>query len=260
MKYLYTYQTIVHFSCTVNTHFIKLRCLPCMNHCQHIIEEKFIIYPSIKFNSSNDSFGNRIMYGGSTSPHDSLAYISSGIVELDEYRIPDTNASPMYLAPTSKTQLSDEMKDLCNRIVPPHITCGDTMQQAQQLCQLVYENMTYQAAATNMNTTAAEAFTSRKGVCQDYAHILIALCRGAGIKARYANGFIAGEGETHAWVEVHDGNEWKALDPTHGWNIINQGYIKIAHGRDADDCPVSRGTYMGMALQQTDIRVIVNAL
>ncbi|MGM9675601.1 MAG: transglutaminase family protein [Bacteroidaceae bacterium] len=79
-----------------------------------------------------------------------------------------------------------------------------------------------------------------EGVCQDYAHLLVAACRASGIRARYVNGLTVGEGATHAWVEAYEDGQWIGLDPTAG-RCIDYGYIKIAHGRDVGDCPSNRG-------------------
>lgn len=252
-QYLYNYQTIVRFYGDVNRHFVKLRCMPCNNSCQQVEQEDFIIHPNFPYKKDYDAFGNRIIYGGSIYPHDSLAYISSGIVNLSPYSIPAEKAEPMYYCNTVKTTINREIGITGN---------GASLQpldDAISLCHHVYNHMTYTPSATGVETTAAEAFAMAKGVCQDYAHILIALCRNHKIPARYVNGFISGEGATHAWVEIFDGKEWRGLDPTHD-QLIEYGYIKLAHGRDADDCPVSRGTFIGGNGHQTEIRVIVYEL
>jgi transglutaminase-like putative cysteine protease len=88
---------------------------------------------------------------------------------------------------------------------------------------------------------------------------MIALCRRQGIPARYVNGFLVGEGETHAWVEIFDGYNWLGFDPTHNCRI-SDGYVKLAHGRDAHDCSVSRGMYTGQAQQQTTIHVTLHEI
>ena len=77
-----------------------------------------------------------------------------------------------------------------------------------------------------------------------------------GIGARYVCGFMQGEGVTHAWVEVYCNGYWLALDPTHN-RKIEYGYIKLAQGRDAADCPVNRGVFTGSAIQTTHVEVIV---
>lgn len=213
-----------------------------------------MLYPSdFSMNDGTDAFGNRTIYGGTTKPHNSLAYISSGIVELDWYRIPADKAEPYYICATKKTTLCPEMITGLNDLP------SSPIDKAMALSHHVFANMQYVPLSTGTETTATEAFMAHKGVCQDYSHILIALCRHYGIPARYVNGFIAGEGETHAWVEIYDGEAWLGIDPTHDCQIMT-GYIKIAHGRDADDCHVNRGSYFGNACQQTEIHVIVNEL
>lgn len=260
MRYIYSYQTIVRFSQSVNSHFLKLRCLPCVNSCQKIVQSNFMLHPTFMKNESYDTFGNHIIVASSLELHDSMAYISSGIVELDEYRIPEREIKPYYFVETLKTAYTPEMEIVESEYYE------DKWQKALALCVEVYRWMHYEPNITDMSTTAGAAFAQRRGVCQDYAHILIALCRHYGIAARYVNGFIAGEGQTHAWVEVYVENEedettgcWRGLDPTHGI-YIEYGYIKLAHGRDADDCSVSRGVYTGSATQKTEIRVVVNEL
>lgn len=110
-----------------------------------------------------------------------------------------------------------------------------------------------------LHTTAADAFASRMGVCQDYAHLMVALCRAAGFHARYVCGLMMGEGQTHAWVEVYDGLCWYAFDPTND-TAVATGFIKIAHGRDALDCSVSRGVYTGISNQTTNVSVTVKEI
>lgn len=74
--------------------------------------------------------------------------------------------------------------------------------------------------------------------------MLIAACRCAGVPARYVNGFLVGEGETHAWVEVHDECCWRGLDPTNR-HEVDCGYIALSHGRDFTDCPIERDAVAG---------------
>jgi len=88
---------------------------------------------------------------------------------------------------------------------------------------------------------------------------MIAFCRANKLPARYVNGFLEGVGQTHAWVEVFDGYSWQGLDPTHDRTRL-QGYVKIAHGRDSADCPVSRGMFSGNADQQTLINVTLQEI
>ena len=249
-RYLYSYQTIVRFYGEVNRHFLKLRCQPYASDCQTIVDESVLLHPSdFSVLHGRDAFGNRIITGSSLEPHDSLAYISSGVVEQTEYFIPDDAPTPYYRCPSSLSEPSAELKQKA-------LECATPL----ELCHLVFSEMQYVPLSTTTRTTASEAFAQRKGVCQDFAHVLISLLRCRGYAARYVNGLIPGEGATHAWVEVHEGNGWYALDPTHNCRITH-GYIKLSHGRDANDCPVCRGSVSGINInQQTEIKVIVNEI
>ena len=114
--------------------------------------------------------------------------------------------------------------------------------------------LSYVSGSTHFYTTAAEAWEQGCGVCQDYAHILLALCHREGMTARYAAGAIAGEGLTHAWIQVWQDGLWKGFDPTHN-RAANEEYIYFAVGRDADDCALNRGIFRGGASQQQAIAV-----
>ncbi len=137
--------------------------------------------------------------------------------------------------------------------------CAAPIRQAEQLMQDVYETFSYQPGVTAAQTTAGEAFALGGGVCQDYAQILIALCRASGIAARYVAGLISGEGATHAWVEIYENGYWYGLDPTQN-RFADDGYLKLAHGRDYLDCQLNRGIFCGNAAQQQYVRVNLEEL
>lgn len=122
--------------------------------------------------------------------------------------------------------------------------------------ELVHENMNYTKGVTAIDTTAEEALQSGEGVCQDYAHILLSLCREERIPARYVVGMLLGEGESHAWIEAFDGKNWIGFDPTNNL-IVDDAHIKISHGRDYQDCSINRGVFTGQARQKQRILVEV---
>jgi transglutaminase-like putative cysteine protease len=122
---------------------------------------------------------------------------------------------------------------------------------AYRICAWVYAAMSYREGATDVSTTAAEAFGRREGVCQDYAHIMLALCRLRGLAARYVSGHLLGEGGTHAWVEVllpdpQHRNRFLALplDPTHD-RVPGASYLTVATGRDYSNVAPTSGAYRG---------------
>ena len=122
--------------------------------------------------------------------------------------------------------------------------------------ELLFNHFTYKTGSTTNQTTAEMALAQGCGVCQDYAHILIALCRQQGIPARYIAGFMIGEGATHAWVEVYVNGKWLGIDPTHN-RIVDDLYIKLAEGRDFADCIIDRGLFNGVAQQSQYVEVKV---
>jgi transglutaminase-like putative cysteine protease len=117
--------------------------------------------------------------------------------------------------------------------------------------------MAYEWGITGVHTTAAEAVAGGIGVCQDYAHVMIAACRAVGLPARYVSGHLLGEGGSHAWVEVlrrEPGRKgsWvvEAWDPTHD-RPAERGYITVAVGRDYADVAPMSGCYDGSGVRST---------
>ena len=124
----------------------------------------------------------------------------------------------------------------------------NALEKTQILCAKVNEHFTYTPGETNVMTTAGEAFVTGKGVCQDYAHVLITLCRMAGMPARYVSGLFVGEGASHAWTEIWMDGLWYGIDPTHNCPA-DEKYLKLCIGRDYSDCPLERGVFSGWAKQ-----------
>lgn len=252
-RYLYCYQTAVAFSEPVRAHNILLRCLPFVGGHQTVEEEHLVVPPDFKLRRAVDAFGNRIVYGGERAPHKSLVYVSTGIVNVGEYKLREGRIPiRAYLQTTPLTLLAE------HGLPERQDDLGSPMSY-DDICHAAHSLLSYAPCTTDVNTPASEAVAKGQGVCQDFAHVMIALCRERGIPARYVCGFLEGTGATHAWVEVYDGYTWTAFDPTHD-RKIEEGYVKLAHGRDAADCPVSRGLYVGAALQQTDISVTLKEI
>jgi transglutaminase-like putative cysteine protease len=130
---------------------------------------------------------------------------------------------------------------------------SDGFRLAELVNRWVFERMRYEPGVTTVRTTAAEALAGGAGVCQDYAHLMIAICRACGLAARYVSGHLVGEGAMHAWVEVllpcNDGSgdaiAW-AFDPTHG-RKTSLRYLSVAVGRDFADVSPTRGVFRSAA-------------
>ena len=155
--------------------------------------------------------------------------------------------SPRLLRPTRLTTPDDRLRDLAAGLAAPS---GDPEETAERVCAAVFAAMTYRNDVTTVSTKAAEALALGQGVCQDYAHVMLALCRTLRLPARYVSGHLLGQGGTHAWTEVivpRAGQaEAVAFDPCHG-RRTDGGYVTVATGRDYADVAPTSGSYRGAA-------------
>lgn len=129
---------------------------------------------------------------------------------------------------------------------------ADVLDTADAICELIHSSFTYAHDVTTVRTGAAEAWRLRSGVCQDMAHVMIAMCASLGIAARYVSGHLIGDGASHAWVEVFDPIRGTvvAIDPTHQ-RRTDLRYLTTATGRDYRDVAPTSGTYTGRGSRGT---------
>ena len=155
-------------------------------------------------------------------------------------RPPLRRALAAHASPTSR----------CERSPPSSWPTGATgLELAALISARVHDHFVYEWGVTTVETTAAEAWAGARGVCQDYAHCMVALCRLCGLPARYVSGHLLGDGGTHAWVEVlvqepDGGVRAVAFDPTHD-RRAGPRYVTVAVGRDYGDVPPTSGTFEG---------------
>ena len=125
--------------------------------------------------------------------------------------------------------------------------------------RFTHEYLKYDPNSTHVHTRMSEVIAQKRGVCQDFAHFLIGLCRSVKIPARYVSGYLATEtaSATHAWMEIYiPGHGWRALDPTHN-RQIDATYVKIGHGRDYGDVAPISGNYHGTLQRRMEVEVKV---
>jgi transglutaminase-like putative cysteine protease len=154
-------------------------------------------------------------------------------------------AEQWMLEPTALTAADDGIRSAAQGLAA---TTAWGLPLADRINDWVYGSLTYKHDVTGVRTTAAQALALGSGVCQDYAHVMLAVCRACGLPARYVSGHMLGQGGTHAWVEVvlpaetpGDAIAW-AFDPTHA-SRVGLGYVTIAVGRDYADVAPTSGTY-----------------
>jgi transglutaminase-like putative cysteine protease len=157
-------------------------------------------------------------------------------------------ADPRFLVPTRLTSPSPALWELADGLRAAY---PDDTALADALCVRLRGELAFAFDTTSVFTTAAEAYAIRRGVCQDFAHVMLTVCRLAGIPARYVSGHLLGErGGSHAWVEVlvpgSGGARALAFDPTNGYRAGSR-HLPVAVGRDYADVAPTSGVYSGAA-------------
>lgn len=214
-----------------------------------------------------DEFGNDVRYFDWLQPHTRLTIgVTSEVLTSAAFDPGQRELTPLedydYRHPTAYAP-ADEA--IC-RFAGPHVVDGDPLGTAQALMRAVFGAIKYERGATDVKTTADDVLSLGRGVCQDFAHLLIAACRCQGIPARYVSGylydprFFGDSAATHAWVDVFIPERgWVSLDPTHNCEQ-NERYVRVAIGRDYADVPPTRGVFKGNAKEMLDVRVVIRPL
>jgi transglutaminase-like putative cysteine protease len=144
----------------------------------------------------------------------------------------------------------------------------DAWQVAQAVMHHIYQNFAYVPAATHVHTHMRDVLRLKRGVCQDFAHVMLGVCRSLKIPCRYVSGYLyngpadqlRGAQASHAWVEVYLPDlGWHGLDPTNNCQP-DERYVRIAVGRDYADVTPIKGTYRGTSERKMTVEVRVTAL
>jgi transglutaminase-like putative cysteine protease len=207
-------------------------------------------HDAARLENRSDRFGNVVVEVFAPAVTNAIEFVAEVSVErrADEpNRLPDGWLADGYLLqPSPLTEPDDAILGAAD-----DLSTGAEwgLQLADRINDWVYQSMTYRHGVTGVRTTAAEALALGSGVCQDYAHVMLAVCRACGLPSRYVSGHMVGQGGTHAWVEVvlptNDGTGdaiAHAFDPTHA-SRGGLGYVTVAVGGDYSDVAPTSGTY-----------------
>ena len=199
-----------------------------------------------------DAFGNVIAWLHADRVTHAIEFRLAAIVE----RVRDDGPamlpagalySPRLLRHTALTAPDERLRALAAEVAAQ---AASPRQRAGLINDVVSAALTYQYGVTSVQTTAAGALALGRGVCQDFAHVMLAICRLLGLPARYVSGHLIGQGGTHAWVEVivPAGRRAEAIafDPCNG-RPVDASYVTIATGRDYADVAPTSGTFEGTA-------------
>lgn len=253
-KLSFDYEMRLAFGGPVTEHRFQLRCVPATRARQQIVDARLVVEPSCHLDMQVDSFGSVVACGYLPEPHDFLSYAVTGIAFVDAAHARSDPEKPLYRFASALTAPGPAVEALaaaCRRRVNALGADAGAVARATEVMHEVFSAFAYVPGSTTVRTTAEEALAQGRGVCQDYAHAMLAVCRRLGIASRYIAGMLDGEGATHAWVEVYDERGvWVGLDPTHD-RPAGDSYIVIAHGRDYRDTQVDIGLFSGAGVSQT---------
>ncbi len=240
------------------------------------------VNPRARIFGYTDFYGNLVHHFDLPSRHSQLTIISDALVNIDDQpEIPDVMSYEAW------RELEDliEKKDYWDMLMPSHfarsspeleqlaVEIGVTDRKGRSplaylrdIASGVHRSFSYVKKSTAVNSPIEDALRSRQGVCQDFAHIMIALVRNARIPCRYVSGYLyhssenthpSADGATHAWVEaVLPGIGWVGFDPTIN-RFVSEKHIRTAIGRDYADVPPTMGMMKGKADTQLQVRVRV---
>jgi transglutaminase-like putative cysteine protease len=218
-----------------------------------------------------DFYGNKVHHFNLLQSHKRVQIVATSVVETlaspagrtverNEIYLMDFSAESRYVHfDPSIRSLAEQFREI-----------DDPYQKAMDICRHINSSFRYEPGVTDVHSTSAVVMALGRGVCQDFAHIMLAVCRELNVPARYVSGYLFGGGSTpdghdeasHAWCEVYcgDARGWTGFDPTHKTLVVDDRYIKIGTGRDYGDVPPVRGTYKGTSAEKLSVAVRVSSL
>ncbi len=253
----FDYYMELEYSPPVRKCHFTIKCIPQDTSRQKVERISIDVTPCGSMAEGYDSFGNKQLFGCVEEDHERFQYHIEGVVRTglaDCEPVENENILGIYRYPHGLTVPGEGLKAYLEKL---HVVDGlSDFDKGVFLMHSLYRDFSYEKNVTDVTTTAEQAWQLGRGVCQDYAQILITLCRMEGIPARYVTGMLIAEGYSHAWVEILCGHKWYGLDPTNDL-IVDDEHIRIGVGRDAADCLINRGIMTGGGKQTQRIRVLV---
>jgi transglutaminase-like putative cysteine protease len=280
MFYSIRHVTRFRYSAPIYESVMEVRMHPRSEGLQRAYSFELAVQPRARVHSYRDMLGNTVHYFDIPENHRELAITAEALVQLDPAAIPDRldEADWALLEPDSLPSEAYEM------LLPSHFAHeaplledfaksvgaerrGDPLTLIRELNEAIYRAFKYRPKSTRVDSPIDEALEARQGVCQDFAHIFIALLRRLAIPARYVSGYLyhgsedrdrSRQGATHAWVEAWlPGAGWLGFDPTNNL-LASERHIRTAIGRDYADVPPTRGVYKGEASTVLKVSVVVS--
>lgn len=274
--------TQYHYERPVRESLMELWMQPQKTARQRLVSFELDLNPAAQVFSYADSFGNAVYHFDVPQPHDKLTIIARSAVETespgerpehldmgewDRLRSEFVRGECFdFLRPHGFVKTTDALQTFINEHELHGLKRRDPLSAVRTLSETIYSAFEYQPGVTDADSPIDLALSAGRGVCQDFAHIMLAVCRGWGIPARYVSGYLFTDREagdrsdpdaTHAWVEVFlPSLRWVGFDPTNNM-MAGERHVAVAVGRDYGDVTPSRGVYKGDAESQLAVGVSV---
>ncbi|KIL49623.1 transglutaminase family protein [Jeotgalibacillus soli] len=281
MKYKIEHINTFHYETLVDQSMNNIRLKPRTDECQRLISYRADISPVSLAKESTDLWGNSVETFFIAEIHQSLEVKTTSVVSIQKSPfIEQIDYSPEmqsifhsdlfrrhYLASLNQTAYTYIEPYQVEHIVREIGNTENPVKFSMDLMKYIHEVFSYDPNATDVNTKATESIEGRRGVCQDYAHVMIGVLRARGIPARYVSGYLyvgensalVGDSATHAWVEVMvPGIGWVGLDPTNNVESLDN-HIRVCVGRDYADVSPLQGVYRG-GKHTLDVKVSVSIM
>ncbi|MFB5663859.1 transglutaminase domain-containing protein [Alteribacillus sp. HJP-4] len=281
MKYNIEHINTFYYDNPVDQSMNEIRLKPRSDECQRLLEYRSELTPSTLTKEHTDIWGNHVETFFIAEKHSSLEVKTTSTVSIQKSpflrmvkfspEMKEIFYSEMfrnhYLSFLNDTPFTFLYKNQYEDILKQIGDIENPIEFSIELMRWLHEQIYYDGSATNVMTKAHEAFPLRKGVCQDYTHIMLGALRARGIPARYVSGYLyvgensalVGDSATHAWVEVMmPGIGWAGLDPTNNVEALEQ-HIRVGTGRDYADVSPFQGMYRG-GQQTLDVKVSVQLI
>ena len=279
MKLHVLHRTRFKYEGTVKESYNEARLQPTTSEGQVCHNFILKIIPTSKLSHYLDFYFNYVHLFDISQPHSELVVEANSIVSTADVPTLDADATPAPLSNVAECARMERCYDFLQSSTYVDVSADvwrlaldatdgqtDMWQASMAIMRHIYRKFQYRPASTNVHTHMRDVLRDKYGVCQDFAHVMLGLCRALKIPARYVSGYLyngpadqlKGAQASHAWVEVFiPGHGWCGLDPTN--NRITDGhYVKVAVGRDYADVSPLKGTYRGTAKRQLSVDVLVS--
>jgi transglutaminase-like putative cysteine protease len=269
MHYLIEHETRLEFPESIREHHCELRVVPHNHGDQRIHAVRIDVEPGAEMFRYTDCFGNVVHHFAVIEAHDTLLTrveisVETSLENPFDYQPIAPRRERAWTLDALHTQprlwdfvlhRSPAVPDLApfaaDHEFPRYDPDRALVESVRDAATWVRDNFVYDAAATEVHSALAEVLELRAGVCQDFAHLLIAVVRSWGFPARYVMGYQdpgylrGAEQATHAWAEVLiPGAGWRGFDATNGL-LADHTYVRVAVGRDYGDAAPQRGSFKG---------------